>query len=189
MTLAILSEFVPNQGNAWKLTVDSLGRFFEQALTHSARIHELPTPPQPLLELSEGPVPAPVQETIAFYLESARLLGQRTAELHRPLAAAASADRPPPQAFALAGRRGDVAFLPLRQRFGAPQGQHSSRRCADSGALGPFLASVGVGGLLEGVPRSRSARRVFAPRSRRNGHLARLLYAEASRYGAFLRVG
>ena len=75
MQIAILQAFVPNQGDAWNYTLDALSRFFEAAL--AGTIPE-PEQEQPLELIDESP-PAQAQELIGAYLESARLLGQRTA--------------------------------------------------------------------------------------------------------------
>jgi len=85
MTLAILQALIPNQGDAWEYTLDVLGNFFEQIL---ARQDEVPKEIQtgPLLELLEQDPGDEVLEAIGPYVESARLLGQRTAELHLALA-------------------------------------------------------------------------------------------------------
>jgi maltose alpha-D-glucosyltransferase / alpha-amylase len=85
MTLAILHGFVPNQGDAWHYTLDALGRYFEWALAHPD-VKAPPVPTESLLVLSEQDPPPLAQETIGGYLASARLLGQRTAELHLALA-------------------------------------------------------------------------------------------------------
>ncbi len=92
MTLAILHEFVSNEGDAWKYTLDVLTRFFEQAVAQPAKMEALLSPQAPLLELTEQDPPAAVSEIIGPYLESARLLGQRTGEMHVFLASAS--DRP-----------------------------------------------------------------------------------------------
>ncbi len=85
MTLAVLHGFVHNQGDAWHYTLDTLGRYFEWALTHP-EVQSPPLPTEPLLVLSEQDPSSLVQETIGPYLASAELLGQRTAELHVALA-------------------------------------------------------------------------------------------------------
>jgi maltose alpha-D-glucosyltransferase / alpha-amylase len=85
MTLATLQGFVPNQGDAWSYTLDSLVPYFERALTY---VGDPPIPHQSLLALSQGEITPLAQETNGPYLESARLLGQRTAELHQALASA-----------------------------------------------------------------------------------------------------
>jgi maltose alpha-D-glucosyltransferase/alpha-amylase len=81
MTLGILQGFIPNQGDAWRYTLDALGRYFERALAHpEVQAPTLPT--ESVLFLSEQEFPALAQETIGPYLASAELLGRRTAELH-----------------------------------------------------------------------------------------------------------
>jgi maltose alpha-D-glucosyltransferase/alpha-amylase len=87
-SVAMLQSFVPNQGEAWQYTIDSLSRFFEQALTRpetdSLRQYASRHP----FTLMNDPMPAEAQELIGTYSESARLLGQRTGELHLALASA-----------------------------------------------------------------------------------------------------
>ncbi len=58
MTLAILMGFVPNQGDAWRYTLDNLGHFFERVMARSADIEEVPCPgSRPLRRIDEA-VPA-----------------------------------------------------------------------------------------------------------------------------------
>ncbi len=86
-TVGVLHGFIPNQGDAWTHVQAELGRYFEHALTHKERAVELP--PQPLVNLLADEEPsAAVREAIGAFLETARLLGRRTAELHVALAAA-----------------------------------------------------------------------------------------------------
>jgi maltose alpha-D-glucosyltransferase/alpha-amylase len=85
-TLAVLEEYVPNEGNAWRHTVDHLSRFFERALTLPTPAAELPVPNRPLVDLAGEDVPALAQQVIGPYLADAGLLGQRTGELHVALA-------------------------------------------------------------------------------------------------------
>ena len=104
-TLGILQSYVANQGDAWKLTLDSLSQYFERAL---AQRGEQPTPEVPdvsLLELADTEPPELVSEVIAHYLHLVRLLAQRTAEMHLALAT-----EPEDPAFA------PEPFTELRQR-------------------------------------------------------------------------
>ncbi len=87
ITLGILHGFVPNQGDAWKYTLDTLDHFFEAALATQADLGPDLVPLKPLLDLTEMEVPPLALRMIGPYLESARLLGERTAELHVALAA------------------------------------------------------------------------------------------------------
>jgi maltose alpha-D-glucosyltransferase/alpha-amylase len=86
-TLAILQEYVPNQGDAWKYTLDRLIQFFQQAVADRMRMENLPLPSASLLDLVEEDLPPVASDILGPYLESARLLGQRTGELHLALAA------------------------------------------------------------------------------------------------------
>jgi maltose alpha-D-glucosyltransferase / alpha-amylase len=87
IALALLQGFVPNQGDAWRYTLDSLSKYFERALTHYAPPAWVAyLPGRPLLALAQEPIPAQAAAAIGPYLDSARLLGQRTAELHLALA-------------------------------------------------------------------------------------------------------
>jgi maltose alpha-D-glucosyltransferase/alpha-amylase len=96
LTLATLHAFVPNHGDGWHVALDALGRYYEQALTEPNRSRELPFPTKSFLELAdEDPLPL-AQEVIGSHLEAARILGQRTAELH----------------LALGSCRDDPAFAP-----------------------------------------------------------------------------
>jgi maltose alpha-D-glucosyltransferase/alpha-amylase len=87
LTLAILQGFVANEGDAWDYTLDVLRTYFDEVLARP----ELDAPAAPatlaaLLDASSAEEPALAGELVAGYLERARLLGQRTAELHRALA-------------------------------------------------------------------------------------------------------
>lgn len=85
ITVAILQAYVENQGDAWQYTLDYLGRYFERALEKAKEVQQIPMPQESLLNaLAEEP-PLLAKELIGFYLERARLLGQRTAELHLAL--------------------------------------------------------------------------------------------------------
>ncbi|GAC1371378.1 MAG: hypothetical protein NVSMB32_15550 [Actinomycetota bacterium] len=70
----------------WRYTLDSLGRFFEEAML---RRHEVPEPPMPerpnIFEAAQADPPVLARDTMSDYLERARLLGRRTAELHLAL--------------------------------------------------------------------------------------------------------
>jgi maltose alpha-D-glucosyltransferase/alpha-amylase len=92
-TLAVLHRFVANQGTAWQHSLDELSQFYERVLSLPAAEQQPPVVRSAqqvaagsLLELGEQEKPAAVLELIGHYLESARLLGQRTAELHLALA-------------------------------------------------------------------------------------------------------
>ncbi len=97
-TLAILTGFVHNEGDAWMYTQDALRAFLEGVAARAPELPdgelELPSllPDVSLTELSRMEPPVVAFDTIGAYLESARQLGRRTAELH--LALASDPDHP-----------------------------------------------------------------------------------------------
>ncbi len=83
-----LSSMVPNANSGWHYTLDQLGLFFEHALVipqEDPRLRELKVPP---LWAQTDSVPQLIAELLGNYLDSARLLGRRTAELHGALSSA-----------------------------------------------------------------------------------------------------
>ncbi|MFN4259624.1 MAG: maltose alpha-D-glucosyltransferase [Gemmataceae bacterium] len=86
VTLAQIQAFVPNQGDAWQFTLNELSNYFDRNLAAPLHDDYLETSDLSLVELAHDDIPAETQERIGVYLESVRLLGQRTAELHLALA-------------------------------------------------------------------------------------------------------
>lgn len=87
-TLAVLHEYVPNQGDAWVYTLDELKRYLERVeteLTGPPPSQALPPGATPF-KLAELEVPTVAQEAIGSYLQAAKTLGRRTAEMHLALA-------------------------------------------------------------------------------------------------------
>lgn len=84
-TLGILQRFVPNEGDAWALMLDTLGAFLDKIVTYPGI--EFPPPPDSFTFDEQEALPAIILEHMGASLEHVRLLGQRTAELHVALAA------------------------------------------------------------------------------------------------------
>jgi maltose alpha-D-glucosyltransferase/alpha-amylase len=177
MTVAVLHAFVPNLGDAWSYTLDAVGRYFERILARRVDLASVPMPEKPLLDLIEEDAPPPVGELIGTYLEAARLLGQRTAELHLALARETDNQGFVPEEFNEFYQRGryhalvgllDQTFQLLRRRL--PRLQEDVGRVATQ-----VLA-------LEGDIRKRfefmRERRLTALRIRCHGdyHLGQVLY-------------
>jgi maltose alpha-D-glucosyltransferase/alpha-amylase len=70
-SIVMLQRFVPNQGNAWDVTVAELGRYFDLVTTLPVRAAE-----------------EEVVGAVGPYLRTAEILGRRTGELHMALASA-----------------------------------------------------------------------------------------------------
>ena len=85
-SLGVLQAFVPNQGDAWTYTLDALDQYLEQVAARPQGAERVSEPDKPLLELIAEDPPPLAHELVGSYMESARLLGQRTAELHLALA-------------------------------------------------------------------------------------------------------
>ncbi len=86
VTMGILHGFVPNQGDAWRYTLDVMHHYYETALTSQAGVKPEARLGQPWTALAREEPPALAGEMIGAYLESARLLGERTAQMHLALA-------------------------------------------------------------------------------------------------------
>ncbi|AKT37257.1 maltose alpha-D-glucosyltransferase [Chondromyces crocatus] len=86
--VAMLQEYMPNQGDVWTVTMESVDRFFERVLaSEEARGMKPPTPEGSLIESANAEPPQFVVDMMGTYLQRAALLGRRTAELHLALGA------------------------------------------------------------------------------------------------------
>lgn len=94
-TLAILQGFVPNKGDAWSHTLQELGAYFDRSAAYEPQRRVEPGEGHPLDLAGEEPA-EDVHNMLGDYLDAARLLGRRTAELH----------------LALASQTADAAFAP-----------------------------------------------------------------------------
>jgi maltose alpha-D-glucosyltransferase / alpha-amylase len=99
VTLAILQKFIANQGDAWTYTLDVLRSYFERVAVERSEVESLPLPGSASTSLSDEGIPYPVYEVIGPYAESARLLGQRTGDLHVLLASERENPRFAPEGF------------------------------------------------------------------------------------------
>ncbi len=86
IALGLLQGFVPNEGDAFDVALDRLNDYFDalQALPNLEPA-DVRTSVPALLDAADEP-PRPTADLIGPYLESARLMAQRTAELHLALA-------------------------------------------------------------------------------------------------------
>ncbi len=86
MTVATLQPLVPNEAGAWAFTREELGRYFERALARPAEGAPVPPPAETPLQLAAAQPPDEARALIGGFLEAARLMGARIAELHLTLA-------------------------------------------------------------------------------------------------------
>ena len=105
VALAVLQGFIQNQGDAWTYTLDALGHYLEYALAQRHLSEDTPLPRRPFTEEMEEEIPPGVYGIIGPYLESTRVLGRRTGELHLALASAPEDSGFAPERFSLLYQR------------------------------------------------------------------------------------
>jgi maltose alpha-D-glucosyltransferase/alpha-amylase len=98
-TVGVLKRFVPNEGDAWSYTLDAVGGFFERVLAQKPESAVLGLDVASLLDRAAGHPPELVGDLMGGYLESARLIGRRTAQMHRTLTAITDRKEFAPESF------------------------------------------------------------------------------------------
>jgi maltose alpha-D-glucosyltransferase/alpha-amylase len=83
---AVLQQYVPNLGDAWSYTLDSLGLIFEQVAARRAELGRPPRPKHPL-DITDAEMDG-YRDLVGMSSHEAFLLGQRTGEMHRALISA-----------------------------------------------------------------------------------------------------
>jgi maltose alpha-D-glucosyltransferase / alpha-amylase len=100
-TVLIANERIPSTRTGWEMALDSLERFFDRVVAHGDRPSDvIPN----MLSAEEPTLTTEAATVLGTFVESARLLGQRTAELHIALAAQTDALNVPEE------------FVPFTQR-------------------------------------------------------------------------
>lgn len=84
-TVAILQEFIANQGDAWQYTLNSLYSYFQDVMEDNFD-ENITAPPEHPLQLARADIPSEAVDRIGFYLTSVKLMARRTAEMHLFLA-------------------------------------------------------------------------------------------------------
>lgn len=94
----LLQEKVDNQGDAWVMTIDSVGRFYERVMAKALKEKLPKLVNKPSIRFDEAP--ELIQEFIGLgFYERVVRLGQRTAEMHLALASDASNPAFAPEPF------------------------------------------------------------------------------------------
>jgi maltose alpha-D-glucosyltransferase/alpha-amylase len=178
VTVAMLQELIPNEGDAWSFTQDALGRYLLRVLTGWGQgergVAEVPA--GNLVELAERTPGPEVFDRIGTYLPTIRLLGERTAELHIALASGRGKDFAPEPFSELYQRS---LYDSMRTRA-----KKSLRLLAQRLATLPEAERIAAGELLSAEERIVDrfkrllSRKIAAERIRTHGdyHLGRVLY-------------
>ena len=95
-TAAILQQYVPNEGDVFRYTLDNLGGYFERSVAVRRPPEQGGLSTSLLLAAAREDLSPAARESVGAYLDTAELLGIRTGELHA----------------ALASEPGDPAFSP-----------------------------------------------------------------------------
>jgi maltose alpha-D-glucosyltransferase/alpha-amylase len=176
-TFGLVSGFVPNAEDARGYTLDALSRYYDRVVTWVARGREVMVGSDEPVGLLQLETPPTVTEDIGTYLESARLLGVRTAELHLVLASAEQGSELASEVFTPHHQRG--LFQTMRNL--AARSFRLLRKQLKG--LAPELASLAQRALeLEGpiveLYRSVFGHRLIARRIRIHGdcHLGQVLW-------------
>ncbi|HSH21883.1 MAG TPA: putative maltokinase, partial [Candidatus Caenarcaniphilales bacterium] len=142
--IAIVQQYVPNQGDAWEFTLDAVSAFYERAATVERPAEESAVSISEILGTASDEPPQAASEIVGSYLDAAWLLGVRTADLHGALASITNQPAFAPEPFTALYQRSllqnlrnqaqDVLGL-LGQRLPqlAPEIRASARLGVDSG--------------------------------------------------------
>jgi maltose alpha-D-glucosyltransferase / alpha-amylase len=104
--VGILQKYVPNEGDAWRQTLDSMSQYFDRVVTRSPdEMRDLLTPMPFVHRLHNAEIPPIAGELIGPYLENVILLGRRTAEMHVALASDGSDPDFAPEPFSVLYQR------------------------------------------------------------------------------------
>ncbi|WP_242343274.1 1,4-alpha-glucan branching protein GlgB [Anaeromyxobacter terrae] len=171
-TLALLQAFVPNRGDAWAFTLGELAAFLERA----AGSEPPAAPAASLVDLAGRAPPPEVRALAGPSLDSAALLGRRTAELHLALSRGSDAAfRPEP--FSPEDRRA-LHDQAARQVRGALALLRARRETLAAGVRARADAILAREGELERRLRWVLERPLTALRTRTHGdyHLGQVLW-------------
>ncbi|MFQ3663417.1 MAG: putative maltokinase [Chloroflexaceae bacterium] len=177
MSLGILQGYVASTGDAWDYTLSVAGRAYDDARSRAAlRLPEPTATTAALLAAATAEPGPPADEVAGAFLQQARLLGERTADLHLALAAG-TGPAFAPEPFTLPYQRSLYAsmrslttrtFLDLRKvapRLSAPLRAQAEAALTREGALLARFARI-------------TAANIEAVRTRIHGdfHLGQVLY-------------
>ncbi len=104
-TLAILQELVPNEGDAWRYTLDDLSQYYNKVLSTSLPDKDTILPHAHIVNMVDQKIPESIATTIGSYLSQADLIGKRTAELHNALSSDPSTPSFAPETLTALHRR------------------------------------------------------------------------------------
>ncbi|HUG13407.1 MAG TPA: maltose alpha-D-glucosyltransferase [Thermomicrobiales bacterium] len=105
LTVGVLQKYVTNEGDAWQYALDVIDQFFERMLALRREGDDLPLTVSRLFDLAFADTPDEAQRDIGVFLDEARILGQRTAEMHVALGSDARDPAFAPEPFSMLYQR------------------------------------------------------------------------------------
>jgi len=96
--LGLMQGLIQNEGDAWTITLDTVGRFFERLLSRKRDEEELELPEITITDITFEDIPPVMQELVGSpFLDNVSLLGKRTGEMHLALSSSDEKDFRPEQ--------------------------------------------------------------------------------------------
>ncbi len=176
--VALLQDYVPNEGDAWRHTLDALSQYFDRTVTRHAELQANTLPGKPLIDLlCDDDTPRPANELIGPYYESVEILGRRTAELHVALASKTVNPDFAPEPFSALYQRG--VYQSMRNHAGHVFVLLKKRLSAlPSGVVDDAMMLVDRQAEIMNRFKSILTRKITAQRTRTHGdyHLGQVLY-------------
>jgi maltose alpha-D-glucosyltransferase/alpha-amylase len=176
--IGLLQRFIPNEGDAWRHTLDALSQFFARAVTRPADdLKELKQPVPFVERLHHTTIPPVGGELIGPYFENVKLLGRRTAELHVALASDTHNPDFAPEPFSVLYQRS--LYQSMRNQSGQIfQLLKTNLKVLRGGALDNAIKVLDVQNEVLNRFRTLLARKIAAHRTRIHGdfHLGQVLY-------------
>jgi maltose alpha-D-glucosyltransferase / alpha-amylase len=176
--VGILQRYVPNEGDAWRHTLDQLSQYLDRAVTRPADELKDLLKPMPFIErLRNTPIPPVATELIGPYFENVKLLGQRTAELHVALTSNTNNPDFVPEPFSLLYQRS--LYQSMRNHSGQMfQLLKSNLHTLRGVVLDEALKVLDCQGEVLNRFRTVLSRKINAKRTRIHGdfHLGQVLY-------------
>jgi maltose alpha-D-glucosyltransferase/alpha-amylase len=176
MQVAVLHGYVPNEGDAWRYALDSLSRFFAAALARpdqnpTAHLNKHP------LQLANEELPGQVRDLLGEFAPSARLLGDRTAQMHLALAAPDGPSDIAPEPFSDHYRQGLYHGM-LSQVSRSIELLQARMPALSEAAAEDARAVLGRAGEIRARLNPLRTRRIHAVRTRTHGdfHLGQFLH-------------
>jgi len=178
VAVGILQRFVPNEGDAWRHTLDALGQYFDRAVVRPGdELKDLQRPMPFVARLQHTVIPPFAGELIGPFFENIKLLGQRTAELHVALASKHDDPNFAPETFSVLYQRS--LYQSMRNHSGQTfQLLKSNLSGLRGGILDDALKVLDLRNDIMNRFRSLLSRKITAQRTRIHGdyHLGQVLY-------------